>query len=450
MGFKKFSTLLALRFFLILVTLAALAFYFTAHGYLATTILLAIILIAQLSEVLRFISRTNAELVRFFEAARYADFSQRFELNALGSGFGELGNLFGEILNRFEAASADQHKQLQHMKALVEQVPVPLISVYDSQKLTLWNNSARRMFGAHAVYRVSDLEQFGTEFGNVIRSIQPGQRHLVNFSIDGMQQQLAISATQIVLAGNQETLISMHNIQSELDIAQLHAWRDLVRVLTHEILNSVTPVASLASTALDLLNDIREKNQNEAELLTELENVSDALTTVARRSEGLTRFVGSFRQLTRLPSPNKKLLRITNVLEEVTKLATQKWQENGIKFIAKIEPRDLEVFADMDLLVQILINLLNNAEQALSKINNPMVIVQAALHPRGHVVISVGDNGDGVAQDIAEKVFVPFFTTKRDGSGVGLALTRQIMVMHGGNVRLGQNELGGAQFDLIF
>ncbi|WNC67491.1 ATP-binding protein [Thalassotalea nanhaiensis] len=450
MGFKKFSLMIALRTVVVMLTLILLTFLITTPGYHAATILTSLFLIVQCIMVFRFITKTNAELARFLDAARYADYSQRFEMKNLGAGFGELGNAFTDILKRFQAVRTNQEEELRHLKAMVEHVPVPLMSVHSDGVITLWNNSARRLFGSNHVTKLDDLSQFGEEFANLIKTLQPGERRLVTFEVDDMEQQLTILSTQIIIAGKQEKLMSMQNIQSELDVVQLQAWQDLVRVLTHEIMNSITPVASLSKTAVDLLDDAKSKITDHPDLAESLEDVSDAVHTVARRSDGLTKFVGSYRRLTRLPPPKKKMVKLNDIFSQVTLLGTQQWLDKGISFSSNIQPAELDVNVDKDMIEQLLINLLQNAEQALSHVANPAVTMSAYLNKRGHAVIDIADNGDGVPEEIAKKIFVPFFTTKKEGSGVGLALTRQVMVAHGGNVKLEQSAMGGALFRLTF
>ncbi|KGJ92434.1 sensor histidine kinase [Thalassotalea sp. ND16A] len=450
MGFKKFSLMIAVRTVLVMMTLILLTFLITTPGYHAASLLTSLFLVVQCILVFRFITKTNAELARFLDAARYADFSQRFELKSLGAGFGELGNAFTDILKRFQAVRTSQEEELRHLKAMIEHVPVPLMSVHSDGMLTLWNNSARRLFGSNHVTKVEDLAQFGDEFSSHIQSARAGERRLVTFAVDGMELQLTILSTQIITAGKQEKLLSMQDIQSELDVVQLQAWQDLVRVLTHEIMNSITPVASLSKTAVDLLDDAKSKITEHPELVEALDDVSAAVHTVARRSDGLTKFVGSYRRLTRLPPPNKKMIKLNELFSQVSTLATQQWGEKGISFSSSIEPSGLDINVDKDMIEQLLINLLQNAEQALATITKPMVTMNACLNKRGHVVIDISDNGVGVADDIAKKIFVPFFTTKKQGSGVGLALTRQVMVAHGGNVKLEKSAFGGALFRLTF
>lgn len=450
MGFKKFSLMLAGRLGLIMLSLLALTYLVAIPGYHAATLLVFFVVVGQTWEVFTFVSKTNAEITRFLDAARYADFSQRFNLHKLGAGFGELGETFTDILNRFQAARSHQEEELRHLKALIEHVPVPLMSIHADGTVALWNNAARRLFGSAHVTRAADLDQFGDEFGKQVRGLEAGDRRLATFTSDDMSQQLALAATQIIVGGVSEKLVSLQNIQSELDVAQLQAWQDLVRVLTHEIMNSITPVASLAKTAVDLVDDVSDKLKGNEDLVEELGDVKDAVQTVARRSDSLMQFVSSYRRLTRLPPPEKTLIRLDDLFASVAKVATIGWDDKGISFLSMVEPAELDVTADRDMIEQVLINMLRNAEQAMAGRESSELSLCARLNRRGHVIIEVADNGPGIPPDIAKKIFVPFFTTKRDGSGVGLALTRQVMIAHGGSVSVGERDGGGAKFTLSF
>ncbi|MGJ8680045.1 sensor histidine kinase [Paraglaciecola sp.] len=450
MDFKRFSILIALRTGLIILNLVILTYLVSASGYHVTCIVAVAVLLIQCYLLISFVTKTNQELTRFLDAIRYADFAQRFDMDTLGSGFGELGNAFAEILERFNQQRTKQESQQRHLKAIVEHVPVPLISIQSNGNLTLWNHAARKLFGANHVTKLTDLQSFGQEFAEHLSKIKPGERRLVNFAIDGMQYQLSLSATKITLPDNQETLVSMQDIQNELDGAQLQAWQDLVKVLTHEIMNSITPVASLANTAVSLVKNTELKTKNQPELAEDLQDISDAVNTVARRSDGLIQFVGSYRKLTQLPTANKTNIRLKTLIDHVTTLASQDWKSKNIKLDVQLSPSELEVSADADMLTQVLLNLLKNAEQALLNKPQAQVGISAFLNPRGHVVIEVSDNGTGINDETARQIFVPFFTTKQNGSGVGLALTRQIMLAHNGNVKYMTNSKGGATFSLRF
>ena len=450
MGFKRFSVLLTLRLALVFVSTLALTLLVINPGYHAASILVTGIVLAQVMEIVRFVRLTNDELTRFLDALRYGDFGQKFDYSGRGAGFGELGRALSDIIERFRTFRGQQEEDFKHLKALVEHVPVPLMSVYSDGQISLHNNSARRLFGNAHVARLSDLTPFGEDFKKLVTILEPGERRLVTFRADEMEQTLTIAATQVMIAGRRERLISLQDIQSELDVTQLQAWQDLVRVLTHEIMKSITPVASLAKTSVDLVEDAIGKADGQVELVEELEDVRDAVDTVARRSDSLMHFVQSYRRLTRLPPPEKEHIRVATLIDGALKVASVNWAEKDLTPEVVLSSDSLEISADRDMLEQILINLLKNAEQALEGVEQPKIQIRGRLNRRGHVVIEVSDNGPGIAKDLATKVFVPFYTTKREGSGVGLALTRQVMIAHGGSVTVSETEGGGATFILTF
>jgi two-component system nitrogen regulation sensor histidine kinase NtrY len=450
MGFNTFSALIGLRTVLIMLTLLGLTYLIFTPGYHAAAIVLALILIFECYSVVKFITRTNAELVRFLDAARHADYSQRFELKGQGAGFSELGDAFADILKRFQNNRQKQEEKFRHIKAVVEHLPVPLISIKQNGSLKLWNNAARRLFGSSRIVTVKDLEQFGSDFVYHLTNIQAGERRLVSFQIDNMAHQLSVSMTDIIVGREQEKLLSLQDIQNELDANQVQAWQDLVRVLTHEIMNSITPVASLAKTAVDLVADTKEQVKDQPDVLEHLNDIASAVQTVARRSDGLMNFVGSYRKLTRLPPPKKVKLKVADCFAQVIEIIKQSDQKRAIQFIVNIEPSELEMSADPAMLEHILINLVKNSQQAMQYTESPTISMLASINRRGHLVIEIADNGPGIEDDVKSKIFVPFFTTKKEGSGVGLALTRQVMNAHGGTVKVANSDTDGALFTLIF
>jgi two-component system nitrogen regulation sensor histidine kinase NtrY len=450
MVFKHFAFQIGLRIALLTLVLVASALLFLVPGYPVLRLLLSAIAVGQLYDIFRLVTRTNADLSRFLEAVRYADFGQRFDMRRKGAGFEELGAVFTDIVERFQLERNHQEEDLRHLRALTEHVPVPLMSLHADGSVQLHNNAARRLFSSAAVARVEDLLAFGEDFSRQVLAVEPGERRLSVFRLDGLEQQLTISATEIVVAGTLEKLVSLQNIQSELDGVQLQAWQDLVRVLTHEIMNSITPVASLAKTASDLVDDASSKLSGQPEVQEELADVKSAVDTVARRSDGLMHFVQSYRRLTRLPAPVMQPLLVADLFSRVAQLIAHEWEEEAIELVVQVQPQGLELTADTQMLEQVLLNLLKNAQQALSGHESPRVEMKASLNRQGYVSMEVSDNGPGVAEDIEKRIFVPFFTTRREGSGVGLALTRQVMLAHGGGVVLGESVDGGARFTLTF
>jgi len=424
-------------------------------GYITTTIFITLIGLVQMIALYRFISKTNAELTRFLEAVKYDDFGQRFELNQFGAGFSELSQQFTKILNKNKNERAKYQSELQHLKAIVEHVPVPLISLQSCGEINLWNHSARRLFGQHKIENINDLKSFGSDFYQHFNNIHVAERRLIKFENDGVELLLTISASQVIIAGESEYLVSLQNIQNELDVAQLQAWQDLVRVLTHEIMNSITPVASLAKTAADLVVDAKTKINAHPEVIEDLNDVADAVNTVARRSDSLVQFVSSYRRLTRLPAPNRQTVQVERLFRDVEALINSEWSLKNILLTTAIRPSGLEINVDIDMFGQALINLLRNAEQAFEEHKEvcntaPQVTLSARMNRVGKVVFDIKDNGPGISQEIIQKIFVPLFTTKREGSGVGLALTRQIIIAHQGQIKCRNLEGGGAHFSLTF
>ena len=450
MTFRRFSLLLGTRVALVTTCLTVFAWLVIQPGYYAATALFAALAIGLVVEMFRFVERTNRELSRFLESARYADFSQRFEFSGVGAGFEELGTTLVDILDGFRLLRSEQERELRHLKALVEHVPVPLLSVHANGALTLWNNRARRLFGAAQVARLDDIAHHGNDFIEKITSVMPGERQLTRFRTGEMERQLTIAVSQLVIGGQPERLISLQDIQSELDGMQLQAWQDLVRVLTHEIMNSITPVASLAKTAETLLEETASGLADRPELDAELRDVRDAVATVARRSDSLMAFVASYRRLTQIPAPSKTTFPISELFQTTAQLAENQLQAASVRLLPQVEPAQLTLNADRGMIEQLLINLVQNAIQALADRADGEVRLQASLNERGHVCLVVADNGPGISDELQKQIFVPFFTTRRDGSGVGLAISRQIMIAHGGYIAAANDQAGGARFTLVF
>lgn len=455
MDFKRFARRILLRFALTMAAMFGLCWLILQPGLNSATALVGLVLICLILNLFFHIKKTNREVTRFFDAVKYKDFSQRFHFEHEGTEFADLGNTFMTIVARLQQEREERETQLRHLRAIVEHVPVPLLSLSRDGKLTLWNNSARRMFVSKAVTQQEDLKHYGNDLLHQLSKIKAGEHRLATFTDDKLQRKVTLKASEVIFAGVQEKLVSIQDIQSELDGAQLQAWQDLVRVLTHEIMNSITPVTSLAKTAVDLLEDVKSQTQS-SEMLEELEDVTDAVQTVARRSDGLMHFVTSYRRLTRLPPASRQNIKLHTLFEQAITLAKTQWKSDAqndignIRVSTKIEPTSLSAELDTDMVEQLLLNLLQNAGHAVAQRKQGLIEIAARLNKRGHIEIDIGDNGDGVPQGIGDEVFVPFFTTKREGSGVGLALTRQIMQAHGGTVTLGKSHLGGAQFSLVF
>jgi len=450
MGFRAYSLQLLSRLLIAMLAMFAVVWFAIQPGFHSMTVIAFSILALSVLVIWRHISRTNKELSRFLDAARYADFSQRFDFNNMGTGFDELGQTFTDILAKQRLLRSSQQEEVRHLRALIEHIPVPLMTVHGDDSVILQNNAARRLFGSAHVVRLGDFRQFGENFFKAMSEAVPGNRELVAFTVEGDEYKLTLATSEIVVSGDSQRVISLQDIQSELDETQAEAWQDLVLVLTHEIMNSITPVTSLAKTARDVVEDLVQKTDSQAPAAADLADLNDAVSTLARRSDSLMQFVESYRQVTRLAPPNKKRIRLDEMFKATSRLVLAEWPEDSVTLDWAVNPAGLDIYADRDLLEPVLLNLLHNAWYATETISSPEIRLDGRLNRRGNVIIEVSDNGSGVPEDIAGKIFVPFFTTRRGGSGVGLALARQVMIAHGGFIRVATRQTGGAKFTLTF
>jgi len=444
---RRFELNVTIRVALLSLSSMLLGIMLVATEYRATTLLVGLAILFQVGGLLRVVTTTNRELSRFLTAIEHADFSQTFSMRGLGAAFDDLGAAFTRVLERFKATRADTERQADYLNSLVEHVPVALAAVYAGGRVELLNNAARRLLGYEDLTR--RLLEGGT-VADALRALKAGERRLIRVTGATGPQQLTVNATQITLAGEPQLLVSLQNIGGELEAVEVRAWQELVRVLTHEMMNSLTPVSSLARTAQDVLEDLRAKIADRPDLSEELADAEQAIDTVARRSSGLLRFVERYRQFTSVPEPQVQRQKLRQVVDRLERLMAAPMAERLIRFESVILPPNLELLADPDLVDQVLINLVKNAVEALGVRTDGRIRVSSFLDETGHVLIQVADNGPGIPPEVADKIFVPFYTTKREGSGIGLSLARQIMLTHGGSIGVAPAEDGGTVFTLRF
>ncbi len=281
--------------------------------------------------------------------------------------------------------------------------------------------------------------------------MKPGDKNLAKLFIGDELLQLSINATSFRMRSEEYMLASFQDIHPELEQKEIDPWQKLIRVLTHEIMNSITPISSLASTVIGILEEVKENfpvedpNQLEA-----FEDVVQAIATIENRSKGLLNFVEIYRNLTRIPKPNFRHFAVSELFDRSMELMSPKFDLIGIKSKVRIYPKELKILADPDLVDQVLINLLLNAIDAVKEEEEPQITIVASLNLNNRTMIEVADNGKGIKQDILDKIFMPFFTSKKTGSGIGLSLSRQIMNMHKGSISVRSKPGEGAVFTMIF
>lgn len=453
MGYRRFELNVTLRVALLALSSMLLGIMLVATSYRATSFLVGLAILLQVGGLLRAVTKTNREVARFLGAVAHSDFSQTFRLGNQGAAFEELGQAITQVMDKFRNSRADAEKQADYLNAMLNHVPVGLAAVLEDGRVKLLNNFAHRLLGPEETSRRTTD---GAQLADVLRSLAPGTRTLIRVAAGSTvgPQQLTVTATKLILGGETRLLLSLQNIAGDLEATEVRAWQDLVRVLTHEMMNSLTPIASLTRTAQGVLSDLKEKVTAQPDLVEEMQDAEMAIDTVARRSNSLLRFVERYRQFTSVPKPQLSRIKVKEITERLQRLMAPAAQSHGVSLDVLVLPPQLELVADGDMVEQVLINLLKNAVEAMRdaepRAGGRCIRLTAHLDEGGHVMISVADNGPGIPPDVAEKIFIPFYTTKRDGSGVGLSLARQIMLAHGGSINLSPDPAGGSVFTLRF
>jgi len=403
--------------------------------YYATLVIVGAVIFYQTYALIHYVERTNRDLTRFLQAIRYEDFSQSFSGAGLGSSFNDLKAAFTEVLDAFRRARTEKEEHFRYLQTVVQHVGIGLICYRSDGEVALMNTAAGRILKSGHLRSVADLKAFSQDLVEILFKLRPGEKALIKVENNDELLQLMVYATELRMRGQRLTLVSIQNIQSELEEKEMDAWQNLIRVLTHEIMNSVTPIASLSATVNGLLSGEAEDPQRMPQIQDEtLQDVCDAVHTIQKRSEGLLHFVDTYRQLTRIPKPGFQILPVADLFARLQQLMRVEMSDKTIGFHTCVQPETLELTADPELIEQVLINLLTNAIQALNGRPDARIELTAHLDGRGRVVIQVTDNGPGILEDVQERIFIPFFTTKQSGSGIGLSLSRQIMRLHGGAI----------------
>ncbi len=398
-------------------------------------VILGLIIIFQIYSLIKYVEKSNRDYVRFLEAIKYEDFSLSFSGKKLGKSFDALKTAFNEVLKKFQQTRAEKEEHHRYMQTVVQHIGIGLLSFEADGEVQLVNTAAKRLLKINVLKNIKSLKPGNPELVKTLFQLKPGEKKLVKIETNGEIQQLIIYGTEFILREQKYTLVSLQNIQTELEEKEMEAWQNLIRVLTHEIMNSITPIASLASTVNNLLADCHNDNQNCAQLESEtIEDISIAAQTIEKRSKGLLNFVESYRKLTRIPRPDFQIFTISSLFNRIEQLMKTKIEEGKIDFFTDIDPESLELTADPEMVEQVLINLLINAIDAVNTKQEGKIKLLAKMDSMGRVIIQVSDNGAGIIQSVLDKIFIPFFTTKQEGNGIGLSLSKQIMRLHRGNI----------------
>ena len=428
------------------------AFVFVLQDKDRSFILLLALLGAIGFQVMQLVKIMEGPMVKIdspIDQIRFDEVTTTFKTDSKEEAVLKVQKEMNDAFNKVKVARKEKDSEYQFFKNIVQHVGIGILTFKKDGAIQIINNAAKRLLRVDKVERISELREASDLLVEAFLKLKTGGRELIRLKSGDETIQLSIFAIELTLRGEEVKLISMSNIQSELEEKEMEAWQNLVRVLTHEIMNSVTPISSLAGVVEEELQKKLETNHLSMQR-DEAEDMHLSVQTISKRSEGLIKFVKEFRSLTHIPKPKVLQVAVKPLLDELAMLHKKELADNNIAISVLVEPETMMVMADKTLIEQVLINLIKNAIQAFGEKTDKKISLYAHLNETGNVLISVKDNGTGIEPEALEKIFIPFFSTKKTGSGIGLSLSRQIMRQHEGNISV-KSEMGeGTEFVLRF
>lgn len=418
--------------------------YFFLQGQWSAVGLFSILVALIFFWIFTYTTSINRKLARFFESVRYSDFTVKFRSdNKLGKSFEEVNQQFNGVLEAFRQARAEKEANLHYINTIVQHVNVGLLSYDTSGNIELINNAAFRILNIYRLRNINELAKTShSGLFDILNDISSGSKALYQTS---NEKQISINAATVSLRGRVIKLISLQNIQSELQQKELEAWQNLTKVLRHEIMNSVTPIVSLASTMREIIElDLAEKD----DIQETVADLKEALFTIENRSKGIMNFVNAYREFTSIPKPKFVDTNSKDLIAQVLNLVQPQLKEKQVVLKTDFK-EDFELVADTEQIEMVLINIIKNAVESVENRLNPQIRIRT-FEIDEQRIIEIADNGSGIEPEALEKIFIPFYTTKKTGSGIGLSLSRQIMQMHGGNLKVSSKVGEGSKFLIIF
>jgi two-component system, NtrC family, nitrogen regulation sensor histidine kinase NtrY len=440
---NKFSVNILLRIILLTLSTIASVWVWTVLGVFPG-IAMAILISMQIYGMYYYINRVNRKLTLFLESIRYEDFSIRFSAdNKMGKSFQALNHQFNEVLEAFRQTRAEKEANLKYIDTIVQHISIGVLSFDTEGRIELINPAAFRLLGIYRLRNIAELKNSHPGLSEYLMEIRSGSKLLYRTR---QEQQLSIHAASVRLQGRLIKLISLQNIHAELQQKELEAWQNLTKILRHEIMNSVTPIVSLIGTMQDIVEqDISpETRQKEA-----IDDLQEALETIKSRSKGIMNFVNAYRDYTTLPKPQFTDVNVKELITGVSSLLQPELKQAGIYYHCDIDSAGTEIHADVAQLQMVMINLIKNAMDALEQTPTPSIQVKTSMNSPNQLHIEVTDNGPGIDAEAMNKIFIPFYTTKKKGSGIGLSLSQQIIQSHGGQLKVSRSGNNGTTFSVL-
>ena len=445
--FQKLEFKILYKVVFLFATLLITSFLFAKDQYIYFFILVPILLF-QLFDLFRFHRKAFEEINLFVESVQYKDFTRHFNVSKAPSELKALRQGFNQINETFKVISNEKEIQYQYLQNILELVNTGILSYNAETGEVIWiNESLKQMLQLPYLKTIHSLEKREEELYREIIQLKPGEGKIATANPEKGKFKVLLSATSFQTEGKKYNLIAFQNITEAVDETEAKAWQKLLSVMTHEIMNSVAPISSLAGTLKNNLQNSRDPGTNKQLELADLEL---GIETIQRRSEGLLKFAETYRNLNKITKPELKSIYIRDLFENICNLMQPETDRKNIEMDIVLKDMDIKVDADETLMEQVLINLVVNAMEAVKEKKEKKIMLSAGKDQQNKVFIKVSDNGTGMDNETLENIFIPFFTTKKTGSGIGLSLCKQIMMLHKGNIKV-QSKLGeGTVFTMQF
>lgn len=429
-----------------MVVLTAGAFLI-AKGHYFYLILVAPVVVYQVLDFFKFHQKAQQEVDQFVESIHYRDFSRYFDVNHAPLEVQSLRQGFNEINTTFKVISREKETQYVYLQKILELVDTGILSYNNATGEVVWmNESLKKMLGIPYLKTIHSLEKRDPALYNSTLELKSGDNRIVTINRDKNNFKIVLSATAFQTDGEVYKLVAFQNVNEALDETEAKAWQKLLSVMTHEIMNSVAPISSLADTLKNRLSSVNSKMNDSSGTLEDLEV---GIETIKRRSEGLLRFAETYRNLNKITQPNLKKILVRDLFENLHHLMEPTLEQKNIDLEIILKDPGMEMEADVNLVEQMLINLVINAMDAVKERPSPRILL-SAYKEGNRYIIKVADNGIGIPEELVDKIFIPFFSTKKSGSGIGLSLCKQIMLLHKGNIQVQSVEGEGTVFVLTF
>jgi nitrogen fixation/metabolism regulation signal transduction histidine kinase len=450
MGFNNFRANVLVRVLGLLLLSLVLAWSSFNTSWVATPFACAALMLLGVFDLIRYVERTSGELASFLNFVTHEDFSTPVMKPYKGRVFAELSQAYGALAGTLRRLNLQKAANYQYLEAVIEHVGIALCCLNESGEVKMINDSAHRLFGVPYLHSNLSFGRIDQRLPELLMRLNNGERSLLDVRRGDDTLQLLLYATTFELLGQRYKLVSFHNIHDELDQQEIDSWRKLIRVLTHEIMNSVTPIISLSRLLRETMIDESGTPEFRTLLPQEQADMLRSVTAIHARSSGLLDFVQAYRSFAKLPDPVFSDIDARALLERVQQLMSQEIGASHITVDLQCSEAGLTIHADAGQAEQVLINLFRNAVEALAGRPEPRIELCAFSTDQTKVLLQVSDNGAGIPAEHLDSIFVPFFTTKRNGTGVGLSISRQLMRVNRGGISVRSTPEKGTVVTLRF